>query len=71
MPDGTFGIRPACMREGDIVVVLFGGQSPYILRPHDDAYLLVGQAYVDELMWGHLVDETEAGKVHAQEFCLV
>jgi hypothetical protein len=69
--NGDFGLGPSSAREGDIIVVLFGGNTPYILRPHDQAYLFVGQAYVDDLMQGQLVDEMEAGRVHEEEFHLV
>lgn len=71
MDNGSFGIGPACMREGDVVVVLFGGQSPYILRPCGRSYLYMGQAYVDELMEGQLIDAMKAGKVQEREFFLV
>ncbi|KAH8726035.1 hypothetical protein GQ44DRAFT_706309 [Phaeosphaeriaceae sp. PMI808] len=68
---GTFGLGPACMRAGDIVVVLFGGETPYILRPQGDAYHFMGQAYVDELMQGELIVKMKAGEIQEQEFCLV
>jgi hypothetical protein len=68
---GTFGIGSACMREGDIVVVLFGGDTPYVLRPYGETYLSIGQAYVDDIMQGELVREMGAGGLREQEFCLV
>lgn len=68
---GTFGLGPACMGKGDIVVVLFGGNTPYILRPNDATYHFMGQAYVDELMQGELVDAMEAGLIQEREFCLI
>jgi hypothetical protein len=71
MASGTFGIGPACMREGDIVVVLFGQNAPCVLRPSGTSYLFMGQAYVDELMHGELVDEMDAGRIQEQEFVLV
>jgi len=66
-----FGIGPACMREGDIVVVLYGGDGPYVLRPKGDKYLMLGEAYVDSIMNGELVRELEEGKRQEQEFCLI
>ncbi|KAF2847297.1 hypothetical protein T440DRAFT_212182 [Plenodomus tracheiphilus IPT5] len=68
---GTFGLGPECMRTGDIVVVLFGGETPYILRPHGDEYYFMGQAYVDEIMQGELVYAMDASEVEEQEFVLV
>ncbi|OAL51695.1 HET-domain-containing protein [Pyrenochaeta sp. DS3sAY3a] len=71
MENGSFGIGPACMRNGDVVVVLFGGESPYVLRPCGRSYLFMGQAYVDELMEGQLIDAMKAGQVQEREFFLV
>lgn len=65
---GSFGIGPACMRKGDVVVVLFGGKTPYILRTCGRSYLYIGQAYVDKLMTGNLIEEMERGRVHEQGF---
>jgi len=66
-----FGIGPACMREGDIVVVLYGSNAPLVLRPKGDKYLMLGEAYVDSIMNGELVREVEEGKRQEQEFCLI
>jgi hypothetical protein len=71
MSNGSYGMGPQCMRPGDIVVVLYGGNTPYILRPKGEDYLFMGEAYVDELMHGKLVHEVEAGHREEQIFCLV
>jgi hypothetical protein len=68
---GTFRIGPACMRGGDIVIVPFGGDTPYVLQPYGEAYLFMGQAYIDNIMQGELIREMEAGRFQEQEFCLV
>jgi hypothetical protein len=68
---GNFGLGPGSMRTGDIIAVLFGGDSPYVLRPYGEFHLFIGQVYVDNLMQGELVDAMEGGTVHEQEFCLV
>jgi hypothetical protein len=69
--NGTFGLGPICMCPGDIVVVLYGGNTPYVLRSKGNQYLFLGQAYVDNLMQGELVGEVHAGRSQSQEFCLV
>ena len=66
-----YGVGPACMREGDIVVVFYGGGAPCVLRPKGDKYLMLGEAYVDSIMNGELVREVEEGKRQEQEFCLI
>ncbi|KAH7079878.1 hypothetical protein BKA63DRAFT_530943 [Paraphoma chrysanthemicola] len=68
---GDFGLVPAAARPGDIAVVLFGGDSPYILRLHNRSYLFIGQAYIDGLMKGLLIDKMEMGMVCKQEFRLI
>lgn len=40
--DGTPGVGPNSIKEGDIAVHLYTGVVPYILRPVQDGYLLVG-----------------------------
>jgi len=69
--NGSYGLGPQCMRTGDVVAVLFGGNTPYVLRPQDGKFLFMGQAYVDAIMQGQLVHEVQTGKLQEQEFCLV
>jgi hypothetical protein len=69
--NGSLGLGPQCMDIGDIVVVLYGGNTPYILRPKGDKYLFMGQAYIDNIMHGELLRSLEAGKLQEQTFCLV
>ncbi len=33
------------MRQGDIVAVIYGGITPYVLRPFKDHYKFLGDAY--------------------------
>jgi len=66
-----YGIGSACIREGDIVVVIYGSSVPFVLRPKGDKYLLLGEAYVDSIMNGELVREVEEGKRQEQDFCLI
>jgi len=42
---GHIGLVPADKREGDIVSVLKGGKTPFVLRPEDNHFLMVGEAY--------------------------
>jgi hypothetical protein len=50
---GYFVLGPKVMEVGDIVCVLFGGKTPFCLRPWTDGqYLLVGECYVHGLMKG-------------------
>jgi hypothetical protein len=67
----SYGIGPHCMRSGDVVVVLYGGNTPYVLRPRGDGYIFLGQAYVDEIMHGELFHGSGICAPQEQIFCLI
>jgi len=62
--NGYVGIGPRCMKAGDKVCVLFGGSTPYVIRPTSitDEYLYLGPAYVHEIMDGEVIDAWEKDK---------
>lgn len=62
---GHFTIIP-----GDFVCILFGGKTPFVLRPTDDRYALVGECYVCGLMNGEAVNAIEAGNLKEEWFNL-
>lgn len=50
---GYIGLIPEHAQTGDVICVLLGGPTPYVLRPVDDGnYILVGECYVYGLMNG-------------------
>jgi hypothetical protein len=54
---GLFGSFPSTAQPGDVVVVLFGGWVPFLLRPvGDDEYELVGGCYLHGIMDGEWID---------------
>ncbi|KAF2124673.1 hypothetical protein P153DRAFT_325963 [Dothidotthia symphoricarpi CBS 119687] len=53
--DGSMGIGPDAMKQGDVIVVLFGGRVPYLLRALDTGYRFLGECYVPGLMDGEAV----------------
>ena len=67
----SYGLGPHCMRSGDIVVVLYGGNTPYVLRPRGNEYIFMGQAYVDEIMNGELFHDSGIRAPQEQIFCLI
>jgi hypothetical protein len=54
---GMLGLGPLATATDDIVVVLFGGTVPFVLRPDADKqrYRLVGECYVHDVMNGEAV----------------
>lgn len=54
---GTIGMGPHESRLGDIVVILFGARSPFVLRPVEDGfYTLLGETYLDNVMQGQHIE---------------
>lgn len=52
---GYIGIAPRGTRDGDLVFVVMGADVPFILRPYDDGYELIGEAYVQGIMEGEII----------------
>jgi hypothetical protein len=51
--DGIPGLAPPTAKEGDIITVMLGCDSPIILRPtQDGSYKFIGEAYCDGCMHG-------------------
>ncbi|KAF2688854.1 hypothetical protein K458DRAFT_385019 [Lentithecium fluviatile CBS 122367] len=68
MSRNYLGLGPACMREGDIVVVLDGGEVPFVLRPISDSeYALMGGCVVYDIMEGQVFDKLEQGEEGVEE----
>ena len=61
---GYVGVGPRCMKAGDKTCILFGGSTPYIIRPTSipDEYLYLGSAYVHGIMDGEVIDAWEKDK---------
>jgi hypothetical protein len=50
--NGYVGLGPARLVDGDVVVVLYGGSVPYILRRDNEVFQFIGEAYCEGLMDG-------------------
>ncbi|KAE8447150.1 hypothetical protein EG329_011134 [Mollisiaceae sp. DMI_Dod_QoI] len=61
---GYQGIGPAQMGPDDVVLVVFGGRCPYVIREIEPgAYRLVGECYVHGMMDGEAITEWKAGRL--------
>lgn len=59
---GYIGLGPATLQEDDVVCILFGANTPHILRPRSQdggqrGYYVIGEAYVYGVMDGQFLDE--------------
>ena len=64
-------LGPKSMQEGDTLCVLFGGATPFILRPDGEQFRFVGECYVYDLMSGEAIRDWEDGIYNEQAFHLV
>jgi hypothetical protein len=65
---------PKGTKEGDIVAILYGGRTPFILRPdpvNQTGHFLVGPAYVHCFMDGEAITSRDARNLEEREFVLV
>jgi hypothetical protein len=60
---GKLGLGPSAMKEGDVVVALWGAQVPFVLRKVEGGswYRFVGECYVEEYMDGRGVEKLLGG----------
>ncbi|KAF2433213.1 hypothetical protein EJ08DRAFT_95184 [Tothia fuscella] len=64
---GYVGLGPVDTQAGDLVVIFLGGKFPYILRPNKTGtYALVGEAYVQCVMYGEFMER----EADVEEFVL-
>ncbi|TVY68799.1 Heterokaryon incompatibility protein 6 OR allele [Lachnellula suecica] len=70
--NGLFGLCPSTAKEGDDIVLLYGGNVPYLLRPSGvNTFKLVGECFVEGIMKGEYLEHiTETGQ-KSEVFCLI
>jgi hypothetical protein len=56
------------VKEGDLVCVLLGCPVPMILRPVHNYYEVIGDIYIDGIMFGEAIEALEEGKVELRDF---
>lgn len=64
--DGRISFVPKNSREGDVIAVLAGGRVPIVLRPENDHYTVIGDAYIHGIMDGEAVEDCN-GELHDLE----
>ncbi|CAM1510213.1 Fc.00g005480.m01.CDS01 [Cosmosporella sp. VM-42] len=59
---GWIGLGPDRMKAGDVIVILSGGDVPFVLRPWKDDktdkiyHSLIGECYVEGVMYGEVIE---------------
>ncbi|KAL8707627.1 MAG: hypothetical protein Q9220_007365 [cf. Caloplaca sp. 1 TL-2023] len=53
---GLLANVPKQRKIGDVVAILYGWETPFLLRPVQDGYLLVGECYVHGIMHGEVIE---------------
>lgn len=64
---GSLGLAPSEACEGDVVCLPLGCSHPVLLRSCGDHYVLIGELYVDGIMYGEAMNEPN-GSLLAREF---
>lgn len=67
---GYSGCGRSLLQPGDKLCVLYGGYVPYILRPDNRYYKLIGEAYIPEFMHSRAMDMLDAGQLEKEVFVL-
>lgn len=57
---GRLGVSPSMLKKSDIVAILHGGNTPFILRRVESGYRVLGQCYVYGIMRGEAMQEQPA-----------
>jgi hypothetical protein len=65
---GYIGLAPSSTERGDKVCVLLGCKVPLILRPIDDYFQVIGDAYIHGIMHGEAVEGVESGVCAFRDF---
>jgi hypothetical protein len=68
--NGYIVLASAQAEEGDLICILLGGQTPFILRKGDRQHYLIGACYVHGIMDGEAMKELYEGKYEIQDFVI-
>jgi hypothetical protein len=63
-------LAPRLTKAGDECCIVLGANVPCVLRPRDDGYSLLGEAYVHGYMLGEVKDQLDVGYVTVEGIVL-
>jgi hypothetical protein len=67
---GYLGSVPNATEVGDVICILYGCKVPYVLRPVDGHFFLVGDAYIHGIMDGQAMGRVRDGLLEPQHFLI-
>jgi hypothetical protein len=70
LKEGYMGLVPKLATVGDIVCILFGCDTPVVLRPIGDGFVFIGECYIHGIMDGELITEYKEGSILSEEFVI-
>lgn len=55
-------------RLGDLIAIIYGCSTPLVIRPCEDKFQIVGEAYVEGFMDGEAIGDSHRGSFHMKRF---
>jgi hypothetical protein len=68
--DDCMGLGPKTAEPGDVVCIIYGHKTPYVLHPTGTQYKYVGACYLEGFMNGEAIEKFKAGKLTEEWFQL-
>lgn len=65
-----YGLGPACIREGDHVLLLAGGQIPFALGKTEDGYVFLGSVFVQKAVDEGFIEKLRDGDKELRKYRL-
>jgi len=67
-PDNIYGTDEDQTRPGDLICIIFGCSTPLVIRPFDNYFQVVGEAYVQGFMDGEAMKFVDSGDCQIKTF---
>jgi hypothetical protein len=57
---GWIGLGPEGTQQGHVIAILYGADVPFILRPINGSYNLIGECFAEGIMYGEVIRDLES-----------
>ena len=65
---GSWGLGAKAISPGDYICILGGCEVPIVLRPEEDHFLAIGEAYLSGVMYGEYFWRWDMGELKDEIF---